>query len=215
MKSKRMVIAAVVLLGIQVSGSGGAAATSGLPASKDSCLRNRACRVHAERAAQWSETGRLEEALAEYQAAQALRPTAWLSYNIARLLHRLERPAEALPYYRRYLETGHQEDPEQTRLARTYLAQTQLAAASAPPAAPPMAFASAPSSVVPPPSSVVPPTPLLAEPPMYKAWWLWSILGVIVAVGVADGVVAATYSSNMKRPHPADWSTWPAFHPFQ
>jgi hypothetical protein len=81
----------------------------------------------------------------------------------------------------------------------------------APPAetAPPPAVAPAPASEAAPASAPVPAKPDLSvttapaaaeRTPIYKKWWLWTAVGVVVAGAVVGGVVAATVPKNAPAP---------------
>jgi len=50
------------------------------------------------------------------------------------------------------------------------------------------------------------PTAIESGPPtpIYKAWWLWTIVGVVV-VGVAVGTTVALVTSQPKPPNPIHW----------
>jgi tetratricopeptide (TPR) repeat protein len=60
-------------------------------------------RRHYARGLTLYEAGQYREAVAEFEAARSLRPSAAFDYNIARCYDRLEQPAEAIVAYERYL----------------------------------------------------------------------------------------------------------------
>jgi tetratricopeptide (TPR) repeat protein len=71
-------------------------------------------------------------ALDEFEAAGRVRQFAAFDYNIARCLDRLERPAEAIAAYERYLgQVGDQPDAEEVR-ERVRVLKQRIAAPAAP-----------------------------------------------------------------------------------
>lgn len=84
------------------------------------CQRNVVCRVHSERGVEHSEQKSYSEALYEFQAAYAAEPAPALLLNIGRSLYRLDRPLEALEYFRRYRKEAGVLDPESEKLVRRY-----------------------------------------------------------------------------------------------
>lgn len=89
-------------------------------ADEDPCLVSPACWEHYERARQHSGEGRLQEALAEYQAAYRAASSPSLLFNIGRLHHRLGHLQEAAAYYERFLRSPGI-DEEGRRRAQTFL----------------------------------------------------------------------------------------------
>ena len=150
-----------------------------------------------------SNKGKLKEAVRLYKAAYELRPNPVLLYNIARLLHKLTRFQEARIYYQLFLDSP-VEDSEQKRKAREYIealrekpspekvvpstpvAETPtVPGAAASPS--PTTSASTPAAAV---RSAQPSSNVLAtarlgteSTPLYRKWWLWTIVGGAVAVG--------------------------------
>jgi tetratricopeptide (TPR) repeat protein len=152
--------------------------------AQDACLRHRPCRERVAKAAVLSNVDLWSDALKEYQGAYALKPVPWLLFNIARVLHKLERLDEARQYYRRYLDANRQAESEHSQLARTYLAQLSR---STPVAAPAPRL-----SLVPLPAAK---TAVPSREPLHKQGWFWGVVGVVgavVTVAVIDGAVAAT-----------------------
>lgn len=89
------------------------------------CDEDRACAEQADRARQLSREGKLEDALQIYHTAYKLRADPKLLFNIARVLHKLGRLAEAATYYQRYLQAGAENIPEQRQKAQDYLLQAK------------------------------------------------------------------------------------------
>ena len=186
-----------------------------------------------------SNKGNLKEAVRMYKAAYELRPNPVLLYNIARLLQKLTRFQEACIYYQLFLDSP-VEDSEQKRKAREYLEAlrekpvTKRAVPS--PTNPVDEKSSVPDTTA---SSTSPTNPGAARPadgdpsvvvpsskpasnglvttrsdsestPLYRKWWLWTIVGgVVVAGAVGLGVgLSSTKPGGLSGPSvPAD-----AFH---
>lgn len=177
------------------------------PKSVD-CTRDPGCLALKEQAADNSKKGNLIEALRLYKLAYEVQPDPRLLFNIARLLHKQGKPAEAEPYYRRFLESPVQEE-EQRQKAREYLEQLQVDA---------MAPKPLQALTVPPTPSVSlkqeatnSPTVVMGErqpagKPVYKKWWFWTIIGGVVTAGVVAGVVGGAAASQ-RLPDPV-------FYPF-
>ena len=103
-----------------------AAASRGEPAEGAAgCDEDATCAEQADRARQLSKEGKLEDALQIYQAAYQLRADPKLLFNIARVLHKLGRLAEAVTHYQRYLQAGAENIPEQRQRAQGYLMQAK------------------------------------------------------------------------------------------
>ena len=156
-----------------------------------------------------SNKGNLKEAVRMYKAAYELRPNPVLLYNIARLLHKLTRFQEACIYYQLFLDSP-VEDSEQKRKAREYieaLRETPTPKGAVPPK--PVEEKTSQSSAIPSgtpppvdstqtvadrPSQSVSNAPIAQPPntestPLYRKWWLWTIIGgVVVAGAVGLGV---------------------------
>lgn len=155
----------------------------------DPCLQDKICRGHVDTARTMSGAGLHAEALKEYEAAYARRPTPWLVFNLARLLERMNRSADALPLYQRYLDEMGNEDSEQVRTARAALADAQTrrtSAAAPPPSKPPIA--------TPPPAPIVQPPPPPIVAPVETAKSAPGISGPLVAgflIGSGLGLLGA------------------------
>ena len=150
-----------------------------------------------------SNKGKLKEAVRLYKAAYELRPNPVLLYNIARLLHKLTRFQEARIYYQLFLDSP-VEDSEQKRKAREYLEalrekpSPEKVVPSTPvdvtPTVPDAAASPSPTTSASTPAAAVrsaqPSSNVLAtarlgteSTPLYRKWWLWTIVGGAVAVG--------------------------------
>jgi tetratricopeptide (TPR) repeat protein len=179
------------------------------------------------------EAGRFEEALQHFQRSRELsgRPELW--YNVGTVLDRLQRDAEALAAFRSYIEALpdapngaqvrariailersvaeraqlHEAQAareaeaahavaEETRASEAVLAPEDAAAAAMPEPATVTVAERAPSLVEAPEPT--------ERRPAYKKWWVWTLVGVAIAGGVAaavilthDAGVAAPLSGNL------------------
>lgn len=157
-------------------------------ATEESCLRDSECLVHYQGARQLSKAGRSEAALDEYQKAYQRLPVPRLLYSIARLQHRLGQSRAALSSYERFLTTTLADDEELRAKAREYKAQ--LLASPLPPEPAAVAegeHAQAQSSAALPLAGAA-----QTRQPVYKKWWLWTLVGA-AAAGAITAAVVATY----------------------
>jgi tetratricopeptide (TPR) repeat protein len=122
------------------------------------------------------------QALEEFQKAYDLSRYPAILYKIALCRDQLGQAAEAIDAYQKYLEA----DPQSQRKAGIEARITQLQALSKPAPPPPPE----PKPEVKPQPELVQtaPPPEPKKTPVYKKWWLWTIVGVVVAGGVATGV---------------------------
>lgn len=182
---------------------------------EDSCTRDPECDRHYTQARTLSKVGKLAEAIKEYEAAYAIQPVPTLFYNLARLHHKLGHLEDAKRHYERYLQASLPSDVELRHKAEDYLKQLATVSLSRPleppapqvsvtqpasPAANPQPAAQAPSPQ-PTPAALTPAAPpekspdtTAAKAPIYKKWWLWTLVGaaaVGVTAAVAGGVVAS------------------------
>lgn len=161
-------------------------------ASEEACLQDAECRGHSQSARKLSKAGQSEAAIVEYQAAYQRRPAPRLLYNIARLQHKLGQVQPALASYQRFLDTSSAPADDELRTrASEYRAQllrdhppTTPSSATPPPPVGPLATPPA----APPPAAAVAPSE-----PVYKKWWVWTIVGV-AAAGLVAGLVLSTSS---------------------
>ncbi len=177
--------------------------------------------------------GQYREAAHEYEAAFKLRPSPPLLFNIAQAYRLGGDPANALRAYRSYLRRS----PDASNRAEVtqYIATCEKQLASAPKPAEPTVAAEAATTTTPPPrtppsptatpalevqatSAAAPASPALelraaptdrsARTPVYKRWWLWTTVAVVVAGGAAVGL-GLTYGQRK------DISVPPNSHPVQ
>jgi len=146
---------------------------------------------------------RYKEALGEFQAALKLERRASTLLNIAQCYRQLDRPKQAVAYYRAYLSAWKKSNPGKppgqapfyievnqhiTTLSRKTRSGDEAGAGQAPAAA------------VTRPGSSKSATPATAQTttPLYKKWWFWTIVGAVVVGAAAAGTAAAL------QPEPAD-----------
>ncbi len=162
-------------------------------------------------------------AIREFKAAEALRPSPVLAYNIGLANERLGRRKVAVKYYQRYLETSPKAANRAEVEGRISSLEAQMA--QAPQAAPDASLDNPPPPMMdgsnPPPPIVAGQDPYAAQPPLIAApphkkkrslWWVGLIVGLGVAVIVTVVVVAVvvTRDSNtytyydLKQPSPVD-----------
>ncbi len=179
---------------------------------QDGCLKDAVCRDAYYKALKLYDEGKYVEALDGFQSAYARRQMPWLMLNIGRTLQRLGRAQEAITYYERYKKAELNIDAATLDRVNKYIEQAKALLDSSPPEQP-----TTPPPVKPPvgtgepttdPANPPPPTttpqltpqptaaattsPALDKPtPVYKKWWFWTIIGVVVVGGVAAGVGAA------------------------
>ena len=165
-------------------------------ATDDACLKDSECLSHYQSARQLSKSGQSQAALEQYQLAYKRQPVPRLLYSIARLQHRLGQNREALASYERFLVAAPPGDGELRLKAQEY--KTQLERESA------AASASTSSEVAPAPALSAHPAAAASAPrqPIYKKWWLWTLVGV-AAAGAITATVIATYPREPTIPNNA------------
>ena len=165
------------------------------------------------------------EAIADFEAGYRLKPNATFLYNIAQAYRLSDRPERALYFYRAYLRSAphspnRAEIEERIASAEAMLRDRKKVATTPPdhtlppqvpqtapttPAATAPTTAAATSSSAVAPSAAAPATtdaPVAAtdakrdRKPVYKAWWLWTVVGVVVAGGAVGVAVALTSHSS-------------------
>lgn len=192
------VLRQVLVVGLLLAALGAGRARAAEPAggddsqnASDPCLNDTLCRGHYDEARQAYKDKRYEEALKEYRAAYERRQAPWLLINVGRTLQRLGRLDESLDYYQRYLRADPNPKPEVKTRVEGYIDQVKAGIETAPkkePEPPPTMTAA--------PAQPAPPPPQPEGKPVYKKWWFWTILGVVVAGGAAAGVAVALTRDN-------------------
>src|SRR6185312_355811 len=159
---------------------------------------------HLVRGSRLYNEGRYDEAIAELQAGYAIDPRPDFLYALGQAERKRGDCKAAVAWYERYVATGPSSQRTVATLVQIDRCKQELASAtpSTTTTAPP-----APATPVePPPSSAQPPseapatatattTPTTEAPagrtPLYKRWWLWTTVAVVVAGGVGAGVAIA------------------------
>jgi hypothetical protein len=146
------------------------------------CLAHPACKLLNDQARQQSGAGQFDEALRSYRLAYEVTPDPRLLYSIGRVLHKQGHFAEAVPYYHQFLATPFTKPTDQAQKvpAQEFLRQCEADQPPTEPTKPPLVTTPDP-----------PPPPVEAKRvPLYKRWWLWTIVGgtAAVALGVGLGV---------------------------
>ena len=217
----RLSVAAVVFSAVVSSSPASAAEQSGGDdggAATDACLTDNLCRGHYDEARKAYKEKRYDEALKEYKSAYERRQAPWLLINIGRTFHKLGRPQEALIHYQLFQQANANADAELQQRLGNFIAESlallnpnleKPAPAAAAATSPPNTPQSPPSEIEPAPASVLSaaPSPPASAPtqtetsktPLYKRWWLWTLVGVGVA-GVVTGIVIATYPTAPASP---------------
>jgi len=171
------------------------------PAIADQADDVNAARLHYKKGTRAFELGHYTEAIKEYEAAYEAKDDPALLYNIGQAYRLNGNTSEALRAYKSYLHRlpdAPNADEVRNRideLQKTLDAQQRAKPAPAP-APPPLTTAPAPATA---PATPTPATTAAASPktetdhatPVYKKWWLWTIVGVVVIGGVATGVALA------------------------
>lgn len=177
-------------------------------------------RAHFQKATAHFAVGEFQEAAVEYQAAFKLKPDAALLFDAAQAWRQAGEHRRALVCFRNYVQMFPRE--RQVAIAREQIEKLKEAIAAeekartSPPTgtvepgqapAPPAAAAAtasapttAPAATTTTTTAVVSTTPSarVERTPVYKKWWLWTVVGVVVAGGVATGVALGT--------RPAPWA---------
>lgn len=191
-----------------------------VPARAD---RSGEAREHYQNATAHFAVGEFSEAASEYQAAFKLKPDPALLYNAAQSYRLANNPERALILYKNYLQLYPNEaNADEVRRQIQKLKEALVAAESAKTSPPtgtnePTQLPNQPAQELPAPKQdvrgeVVTATTQPADvhpttkSPVYKKWWLWTIVGVVAAGGAVTAAVLATRSS-------ARWSNAPDVGP--
>jgi tetratricopeptide (TPR) repeat protein len=160
-------------------------------------------RRHFTLAQKLFDSARYAEALVEYQKSYELSHYPAILYKVALCHDQLGQESDAVAAYQRYLAL----DPQSERRAGIEERVGKLSTLHE--AEPP-----APKPVEPPAPAVATPTPQpqLAQPvhaaearrtPIYKKWWLWTIVGA-AAVGASVGIALAVTLKTSPTPDSFD-----------
>ena len=183
MKSNVRCIALVWLLAVPARGQ--------TPAVID-CETNAACVALYEQAAQQSKSGQLVEAEKSYKLAYEVSHDARILFNIARVLDKRGQAADAMSYYRQFLQAPLQDETQKSK-AREYLAQLEANRPSQEPSkydpAARIPFASVGERMAPMTTLPASQTSDQQTTPIYKKGWFWGVMvGSVAAVGLGVGL---------------------------
>jgi tetratricopeptide (TPR) repeat protein len=191
------------------------------PATGDDGLAQ--AKSHFEAGKNAYNAGDYQTAIREFKAAEALRPSPILDYNIGLASEKLNRKRVAVKYYKRYLEgmpTASNREQVEASIAQL---EREIAAAPPPPAQNAPAQAGQPNdpTAMEPPANQAPPTysgydpyaaqqssyPYQVQPPPKKKrslWWVpLVIVGGVLLIGTLVAV-AVVYSVDTATVVPAD-----------
>lgn len=205
-------------------------------AKTDRCLASPRCRRHIEQARMLSSIGLASLAIDEYQAAYNIKSSPWIIYNIARLLDKLSRPAEAVYYYKKYIHEAGNESTVQYDAATLYISRYEQWRKSAPrrpfvspadplvPAAFPAPTDAAGTAITPPPvpglalssaDRASPPPSPVNRPSRLGLWLGIATLSTMLLAGIVSSIaVEARAKPDRSSPTPLP-DNWVIVHPFQ
>lgn len=160
------------------------------------CADNPACEALAKQAEQQVAAGQLAEALRSYKLAHEVVADPRLLYSIARLMHLQGQEIDAVPYYRRFIESNLDDEAQKVR-SKEYLAQCESIAAEA--LAKKMEAERKEKE-----RNEVKRAELTIKPvPLYKKWWFWTIIGTAAAAGIAGGIAGGVIANQNQIPDPS------------
>ena len=173
------------------------------------CESNPACVLLYEQAQQQSKAGQLLAALNSYKLAYGVNQDPRLLFSVARVLDKLGQAAEAIAYYRQFIDSV-VNDALQKDKAREYLTSLQSKQPT-PVAADPAKALSPPLVLVASVASSGPVRDTEHTVPVYKKGWFWGVLiGSAAAVGLGVGLGVGL--QNRTPTLPADVNTFePSF----
>jgi tetratricopeptide (TPR) repeat protein len=185
--------------------------------------RTEAAREHSRQADAYYKLEKYTNAIGEYEQAYLAKPDASFLFNIAQCHRLMGHAAEAIKFYRRFLNDAAPNAPSRTVAEKHIrdLEETAKATTTEPPATAPVApLPPATAPPPPPPTSGVGATtpvgleatnptfaPAATTPavetsspptsdgakPFYNKWWFWTAVGAVVATGIVIGVVASRH----------------------
>jgi tetratricopeptide (TPR) repeat protein len=152
--------------------------------------------------------GRYEDALGYFERAYELSGRAPLLFNIGNMAERLRRDQQALEAYREYLRLAPAAS-NRTEVERRIEILEGSVESSSP--TPPEPTANTPEPTAAPDILATPDEDPAAsrDEPLYRKWWLWTAVGVVVVAGVATAV-ALSRSDSVEEPLPGRGQTFEA-----
>jgi tetratricopeptide (TPR) repeat protein len=166
-------------------------------APQSDCTNNPACVALYDQAVQQTSASQLAAALRSFKLAYEVEADPKLLYSIARIMHLQGQETEAIPYYRRFIDSN-LDDPAQKAKAQEYLAQCEAIAADAA-AKKQEAERLEKEGRLQANRIALPPKPV----PVYKKWWLWAIVGTVAAAGIASGIAGGIIANQNQIPEPS------------
>ncbi len=136
--------------------------------------------------------GDFAEAVDKFKAAYKLSEKPALLYNLAFAHDKAGQRKEAIFFYERYLAEDSSAPEERQGEVNARIKALKKEQATAATAKKVIKKAAKPAPVKAAPKTV--------KTPLYKKWWLWTIVGVVVVGGVATGVVLGTRDKHTNVP---------------
>ena len=151
-------------------------------------------KAHYARGTKLYDLGRYAEAAKEYEATYELKDDPALLFNIGQAYRLGHQYPEAIRAYKSFLRRV-PESPQRTTIeGHLKTMQDELDRQAAEEAAKKAATTPTPTQPQPQPTASTPTTEptgattTSTDKPIYKKWWLWTIVGGVVVVGVVVGV---------------------------
>jgi tetratricopeptide (TPR) repeat protein len=165
-------------------------------------------RAHFNRGTKLYDLGRYLEAAKEYEATYELKDDPALLFNIGQAYRLGGNLPDAIRAYKSFLRRvpDSAQRPQVEAHIRAMQETLEKQRASTPPATPP---APTPSPSATTPATAGAPAPTATAPtddrrdartPLYKKWWLWTIVGGVVVAGVVVGVTVAVVTRDSFEP---------------
>jgi hypothetical protein len=150
-------------------------------------------KAHFVRGTKLYDLGRYLEAAKEYEATYEIKDDPALLFNIGQAYRLGKQYPDAIRAYKSFLRRA--PESQQRGQIEGYLKTMQdevdrQEAAKTPTVAPTVAPTPTPT-----PTPMAAPAPAQTERPIYKKWWLWTIVGGVVVAGVVVGVTVGVLAS--------------------
>jgi tetratricopeptide (TPR) repeat protein len=159
------------------------------PAAADDATQS--ARAHYTQGTKLYDLGRYHDAAKEYEAAFERKDDPALLFNIAQAYRLGHDYADSIRAYKSFLRRV--PDTEQRAQVEAHIREMQLLLDKQQPP-PPVA----PTVATPPPAVTPPPAgeePRAERTPLYKKWWLWTIVGGVVVAGAVVGITVGVLAS--------------------
>jgi tetratricopeptide (TPR) repeat protein len=169
-------------------------ATPGLAGDTESA------RAHFNRGTKLYDLGRYLEAAKEYETTYELRDDPAILFNIGQAYRLGGNLPDAIRAYKSFLRRvpDSSQRPQVEAHIRAMQETLDRQRAPAPAATPPAA--TMPSTGPAPTATPSPPPATDRGTPIYKKWWLWTIVGGVVVAGVVVGVTVGVLASDSFQP---------------